>query len=260
MIRNLLFAIIILLGGVLFFTKDLQLSESRVASAIGRVGETKGLVLGKSQEQESFTNLASKTALQGPLHIVTGIESEVDLQFGEAFKVLEKSSVRLSKQANRFFVEVIRGSVQRTKPEPHVEFQVEGQSKKGLNISAPQNQTMVALQVKENQAIAGAIATPTSPDFQNLITSTMNLHQRFLEKCFIKLYEKQKGSIAAGVVNTRFQINKKGHVASVQIIASDFQDQDFKSCVQEVISRVQFKGYREEPRTVDFPIQIQLPQ
>lgn len=213
--------------------------------------------MGKTPEAESFINLSSQSPFHSPLQIVTGFESEVQLSFGESFKVLENSSVRLRKQANVFFVDVIRGSVERENPESNVEFQVDGKTKTGLAISAPTNQELVS--VESNKPKNGSLTPNPDDEFQTLLAETLKLHQRFLEKCFIKLYEKKNGTLLGGQVNTRFQISTKGQVQNVNIVQSDFNDNAFNTCVKEVISRVQFKGYKEGARTVDFPIQINIP-
>ncbi len=259
MIRNLVVAVILILGGLLLFTNDLRFSDRPSAPPIGQIKNTKGLVLGKAPAADSFSSLASQSPLLGPLRIVTGFDSEADLLFGEPFKILENSSVHLYKRANKYFVEIIRGGIKRQAPSKQVEFQVNGQSKSGLEIFAPSDQKLVALKPVENQAANGAITAQPSTDFQDLIGNTLKLHQRFLEKCFIKLYEKQHGQIQAGQVRTRFKINRKGHIDQVEILDSAFKDESFKSCVQEVISRVQFKNYQDGVRTVEFPIEIQLP-
>ncbi len=215
--------------------------------------------MGKTTNAESFSSLASQSPLQGPLRIVTGFDSEADLLFGEPFRILENSSVHLYKRANKYFVEIIRGGIQRQAPSPQVEFQVDGQSKTGLEIFASTDQKLLALKPVENHAAKGGVTAQPSADFQDLIGNTLKLHQRFLEKCFIKLYEKRNGKIQAGDVRTRFKINGKGHIDQVEILNTAFDDESFNSCVREVISRVQFKNYQEGVRTVEFPIEIQLP-
>jgi TonB family protein len=112
---------------------------------------------------------------------------------------------------------------------------------------------------QENQAQFGTLVARPSDEFQSLVENTLKLHQRFLEKCLIKLYEKKQGQLQGGEVQTRFTINKKGRIADVRVVESEFDDRDFHLCVEEVLSRVQFKAYKGPERTVDFPIRIELP-
>ena len=102
-------------------------------------------------------------------------------------------------------------------------------------------------------------ATPEDRKIQKVLQDTFKLHQRFMEKCFIKHYERKLGDTQAGQIILRFKIIKSGKLKNIAIKQSDFKDDKFHDCLTEVISRVRIKLYNGKPQVVDFPILVTLP-
>ena len=95
--------------------------------------------------------------------------------------------------------------------------------------------------------------------FEKLLKKTLSGHQRFLEKCFIKFYEKKGGDLQGGQLLTRVHLNEKGHLENIKILQSPYQQKAFHDCVKEVLSRVQFPKGQVTPHSFDLPIEIKLP-
>ncbi len=260
MFQRIFALLLIILLAVLIFTQDLNFFGVPPQKVVGKVIETKGLVLGKSSEHESFVSLSTQTPLLETFEIVTGFESLTSLQFGETFKILANSKVKLLKKANNYQVHLDRGSIERLGQKDNVHFFVENKRQNSMQIAAPSGSTITEIETGLIVDEPGEMVQPEANEkFQTTLHETMRLHQRFLEKCFIKLYERQEGGVTPGRILVRFTLGAKGRLTNVNIRESDFTDQDFHLCVTEVISRVHFKRYKGQQRTIDLPLQIRLP-
>lgn len=263
MTRVLLLVLLITVAGFLFFTQELHFFKPQQDLVrIGKVIQQDGLVLAKPKNQTNFKNINTNSPVFDDTTIVTGFESYVEIKTLESFRVLDNSSIRLKKMGNKILVFVERGQIQRTKPHELMEFIVQGQAQNELHVQATTKQNLMAFDSKveiEQDSVASEELQQLDPAFQTQLQQTMKLHQRFFEKCLIKLYEKEKGQIQGGKVIARFTITVKGQISKVSIQKSDFSDLRFQECIKEVISRVQFKNYNRSAITLDFPLVLNLP-
>jgi hypothetical protein len=250
------FAALALFVLLLFSDQWMSTSTRSQQSHLGRVLSVKGLTLARPIDQESFTRIAAKQKINGPLKIVTGFDGEVTLDFGETFTLLSNSSALLSKKGLNFIVTLESGEIKRQKPAENVQFLVGQKLQTGWQIKAPKR----GPQLSTANLAQEEYASPTVEldlNLQKRIQETMKLHRRFLEKCFIKFFEKENKIYESGTITSRFTLSRQGRLKDVSITNSDFDDEALKACVQEVLSRVRFKNYRGEDKTVLFPITIQ---
>ncbi len=243
----------------LFFYGDSFLFEPKDRERLGQVVSVDGMVLGKTPWQDSFTNTQLNSSIYDGQKILTGFNSSLKLKLGqEAITIGESSSLLFNKRANKIHVSVEKGKVTRSELSPLILFWVDGKEIKKLIV---ENRKFA----ETTQAIVndGTVIGKTSKEdslLQNQMDQTFKLHQRFLEKCYIKYYEKTGGQTQEVTALFRFAITPRGRTDEIQLLQSTASDEAFQNCLSEVISRVRFKNYQGARRVVEFPFKFSPPQ
>ena len=241
--------------GLFFLTTDFQLLNSRSPSAVGRVVAVEGHVMGQANEDESFVNLEAGATLTPSHHIKTGLSGKVRLSYGEEFLVLPQSSVRLNQRGKEQQIYLLSGEIQRSKPSDSTQFFVENKSVSGQTIK--HRPFLAAPEVQE--AGKGQPENLQKSGEQTILRDTFRLHQRFLEKCFIKHYQRKEGLTQDGQILIGFAIRKNGKLDEIEIKKSPYDDDELNSCIKEVVSRIRIRHYKGESTLVEFPIRFSLP-
>ena len=89
---------------------------------------------------------------------------------------------------------------------------------------------------------------------QAKIEEILNSKKSDFFRCYGQLI--QKTEQAHGQVLISFEISTFGKVTKVEINRSDIDDQSFKSCLSEVVSRTQFPKFSGQPITTVFPLKF----
>lgn len=213
--------------------------------------------MGQSNSDPYFKNLGATAPITASHKIITGFDSSAVVEFGETFKVFANSSLRLAKVGQLYKIHLISGQVEREKVTGRTEFLVENVKSDEKTLKVGEGQSLSQLTHLELPETLEKKAQPTKE--QSLLAETFRLHQRFIEKCFIKHYERKKGQTQSGVLMVHFDVSKKGKLSNVEIKNSQFKDPDFDSCVADVVERVKIRYYAGESKRVQFPIQVTLP-
>ncbi|MCB0378175.1 MAG: hypothetical protein KDD33_06760 [Bdellovibrionales bacterium] len=254
----------LLVGLLLFYLADSQtlmgwLPSHTKPESVGEVLEVQGEALAKSVDQDVYQSLKAGTEIGPAFQIITSFDSQALLKFGETFRLFANSAVRLEKAKDAFKVYLLSGRLER-EGDVAAEFYINGklQSSKSLKKAGITQLTQIPLdEVSTLQATGGQT---TAADQQKQIHQTFGLHQRFIEKCFIKHYSRTLGKTKSGQVWLRFQVTSKGDLLGPTIKKSDYKDEEFHNCLKEVVSRIQLKNYQGPEMMVEFPLNIELPQ
>lgn len=87
------------------------------------------------------------------------------------------------------------------------------------------------------------------------IENILNSKKTDFFKCFGQLI--QKTPQAAGQVLVAFTIEKQGTTSKVEISYSDISDNNFKSCITEVVARTKFRSFTGSPVATVFPLRFE---
>lgn len=250
------------IGLLVFFliSTDLNLFKSKKIHKVGHVVSIDGTVMGKAGTDGYFKNLEAGSSIPSSFQLVTGLNSQATLFFGEEFQVSANSSLELFKKAGRFEIRVLSGKAVRKGLNPVVDFIVDNKKVDSLEISPPTSASLPQIDGVKMQTSPKSSLSQFDPELQKRLQETFKLHQRFVEKCFIKHYERVKGQTQSGQVVMQFKIVQKGQINDISVQRSDYKDEDFHSCLVEVVSRVQLKYFDSQPVTVNFPIELKLPR
>ncbi len=250
--------LIILTILLVVFDRNLRSFQKDQPESLGRILSLRGQVMGQAGDEESFKNLDLNSPLLQSQKIRTGFDSQVLMEFGDQFLLKEESLIFLLKLGTQYQVQLLSGEIRRYSKDKSTRFLVDNRMIHENLIQVPVKKEFSPKKDKVFKQQTSVKTTP-EPKIQNLLTKTFKLHQPFMEKCFIKHYERKKGQTQSGHVLLSFYIEKTGRLSEVTLKKSDYQDADLHLCLKEVASRVQIKNYRDSRIRVDFPIEIKLP-
>lgn len=279
---------VLLLSLSIYFATQSNSDHLSQSPAQGQVTSVQGQVMGQSMmRQQPVQKLQANSVLSAPMRIITGLDSEVSLVFGENFRAFSQSSLLLEKVGPKFRVHLLKGRLLRKKIGSNVEFIVnslpadpeklelkatgsnsEDETIESTVTSATEKNTS---QISDDNSISNTSLNPHNPSHtiaesnlqksheHNLLKETLSLHQRFLEKCFIQHFERLKGQTQAGQVLMKFVIQKDGSLRNVSIKKSPYRDNSLHQCLIAVMKRVRIKKVFDRDTPVEFPLQISLP-
>lgn len=242
----------------LFLFTDLFNPSTQKKDNYGQVLSLTGILMGKASEEESFQHLQINSPIGSSYKIITPFNSSGRIQYGDKFQILEDSAIELRKFGNKFQVHLIKGELKRQGPSHFTEFLVNNQITEDLHIKTTNSKTTPVAEAHLNTE--SKKENSQKNEIQKQLHKTFKLHKRFIEKCFIKHYERQKGKTQSGTILLTFEINKKGRLQAIAIKKSLYQDQKFHQCIKEVSSRVRLKKKPQDLIKVEFPLQINLPE
>ncbi|MBC7420167.1 MAG: TonB family protein [Bdellovibrio sp.] len=87
------------------------------------------------------------------------------------------------------------------------------------------------------------------------IESMLNAKKSDFFKCYGQAL--QKNSAARGQVLISFTIERQGQTTQIEISKSEISDNNFNSCVMEVVARTQFKSFSGAAVTTVFPMRFE---
>ena len=191
--------------------------------------------------------------------IRTSFDSRALIEFGEKFWIESNSVLRLEKENDNYKVHLLSGNIQRENIGTTL-FYIDGEQVNTKELVKGGITELTDLPIDD---VSMEIENPDkAPEALNKrqIYQTFKLHQRFIEKCFIKHYARLEGRTRSGKVWIAFNVSTSGRLESPQIDKSDYSDAQFHNCLKEVVSRVQLKNYSGPSMQIKFPINIELPE
>lgn len=248
------------LTGLFLFTSDLKFfSTHQTSEETGRILSVEGTVMGRASSDPFFQDLEINSPLMSGQKVLTGFNSQSLIEFGETFLLMANSSIRLLKTGSKYQVHLLAGEIKRDEPGHSTEFLIDNQATQDKVIRTGQLAAIADFPTLTDMPNGAVPGHKPNTKVQALLQDTFRLHQRYMEKCFIKHYERKQGQTQSGVVWLEFNIEKTGNFSQIQIKKSDFVDPQFHQCITEVVSRVQLKFYDGDFEKIDFPVQINLP-
>jgi len=124
------------------------------------------------------------------------------------------------------------------------EFELEKQNKtsSGGGLLPPAN--------SPNAATAGGGALS-----QDDVQATLQKHKPMFFKCYTQLLQKTPG--VTGQVTLAFVIEKSGKISQPEITNTSISDPQFRSCLLEALSRVEFRAFSGDPVSTIFPLKFE---
>lgn len=242
---------------------DANNSSHSEDQALGEIVEIRGSTLKKKHAQEFFHGANAGQKIFPLDRILTGFDSEVLVSIGESFWLLPNSQVKIVRPQKQTEVHLISGSLKRIKKNSRTKFFVSGVPSSDLLIKRGSLSPLTSLPLAD--VTLEAVAVGPKPEKvaginEKQIHQNFKLHQKFIEKCFIAHYSSAAGKTKSGKVWLKFKIGKKGKILEPNVSRSDYVDEKFHNCLENVVSRVQINGYNGPLAQVEFPINIKIPE
>lgn len=259
MIRNLIIFILVVFVAALLFTDNINFSNPSHAKALGKVVEINGTLMGKHPFDNRYFNLKKGAPIYKGSRLVSGFASQAQIHFGVPFRIEENSSLRLDEKSGHLEVHLLAGTLHAEQTQLNTQFFVNGQRVTSSKIASESKPQLTNLDIEKMPDKKLNEFYQKDQELQKNLRQTFKLHQRFMEKCFIKHYERRQGDTKSGTIMVSFQLLGNGRISDTKVKSSDFKDDEFHRCIIEVVSRARLKYYQGESKTVDFPIQVHLP-
>ena len=251
---------VLLLSAGLFLVNRGQTStvgEFRLARVERETGDVFTIRTGYSQRE--------KVQTRAPLFNLDSVETsdtgDAVISFESAFRVrvMENSLVTLEKVDDHEGYHVVliikRG-----------EIKVENFGRDGELLIAKNGERVNAADYNGSQLSLAPAVPPQSFDSfsepakeQGLssdeVSATLAQSKTQFFKCYTQVL--QKNPKAKGSVSMSFTIENSGRLSLAEITASEIQDENFKSCLKEVLKRIEFKPFSGAPIATIVPMQFE---
>lgn len=243
---------------IFFFTDSLQIIPQSKPEIAGLVLKLKGQALGKNKSDSFYQNISSNSNLYTEQMIISGFDSRIFLEYGETFWLESNSSVRLEKSGSKYNIYLLSGSLKRTALGSS-QFFIDGTLQNALTLEKLGVTKLTQIPIENFSIKSDSNGDLSLGKHNKQIHQTFKLHQRFIEKCFIKHYTKVSGQTQSGKIWVHFSVTRKGQLKKIKITKSAYSDKDFHFCLKEVVSRIQLKNYKGPALQIEFPINITVP-
>lgn len=215
-------------------------------------------ILGTVKVQNNELPIAVTAKLKQEIEInsviLTDSNSEALIEFktGGQFRVSEKSEILIDKLDNGSPLIVIRTGeifIEKFGKSPSFWVRQDGKIFNAVDFALIDKKR--SLRIKED--ISQQINKEQLSQIE--IENTLNLKKNDFFKCYGQLI--QKIPRASGQILISFTIENHGNTRKVEISKSEISDQNFMSCLQEVVARVQFRSFSGSPITTVFPLKFE---
>lgn len=226
-----------------------QKSIATVEKLSGDVSVTKKFKL-KSKPVNDKTNLNSLDSIE------TSDSSKAEIEFptGEKIILLDNSKVLIDEDNQNIQLILNRGDI---------EIQNYGSNDK---ISISYQGLKVLLReweaYKKNKVLSYEDQRKSINSFQSdqrlsetYVADLIQTHKQKFLQCYNKLLQKTPG--LTGSVTMSFTIEKSGKISNPNVASSQFSDSEFKSCLFEVLKRIEFKAFEGEPISTVIPLNFE---
>jgi hypothetical protein len=258
MLKDNIYTYIFLFLGIGFISIGYMLTKTNTKTTqrpylLGQIEKLSGNA-SITRKNHSRSHLLSESE---PLNILDTIEthkqSQVELQFKNDAKIRlnPESKIIVDQEREVIIIILAKGS-----------FVIESFGNSPISVSY-QGQR-VKLQEWEQWVISqnnphkpSGLNTYNSNDklSENLVGDTIQAHKTKFLQCYNKLLQKTPG--VSGSVTLAFTIEKSGRVSNPTIASSILTDSSFKSCLFEVLNRIEFKAFEGEPISTVIPLNFE---
>lgn len=261
MIKENIFTFLFLLLGIGFVSVAYLLTQSSQK----KLPSQKNLAVLESLSDEVFltkkfklkSKLVSERISLNTLDTVETSEkgkAEIEFPTGEKIRLLENSKILLDEEGNSLNLILQRG-----------EIEIENYGSKENFFISYQGLRMLLREwdaFKKHKVLSYEDQKKSLQSFQSdhrlsesyVAELIQNHKQKFLQ-CYNKLLQKTPGVM--GSVTLSFTIEKSGKISNPNIASSQLSDMDFRSCIFEVLKRIEFKAFEGDPISTVIPLNFE---
>jgi hypothetical protein len=181
-------------------------------------------------------------------------KAEVEFPTGEKIRLLDNSKVLIDEENDNVQLILHRGDIEIQNYGSNDRIAV---SYQGLKVQLREWEAY-----KKNKVLSYEDQKKTLNTFQsdqklseNYVADLIQTHRQKFLQCYNKLLQKNPG--ITGSVTMSFTIEKSGKISNPNVASSQFTDVEFKSCLFEVLKRIEFKAFEGEPISTVIPLNFE---
>ena len=228
----------------------LQFSKKKIA----RVVEKNGSIKLKNNNLSTTSEVKITDSFEIRDILRSDVNSDILIEFnnGGQFRLPEKSEILIDLLDNGSPLVVIRTGdifVEAFGLESSFWIRKDGQMYNAIDYAMVDKKRTPKLKTIQNdQQLKNQIS-------QIEIENILNSKKADFFKCYGRLIQKEPQ--ASGQVLIAFTIENQGHTSKIEIAKSEIENLDFKSCLKEVVARIQFKPISGNPIATMFPMKFE---
>lgn len=256
--RSWLFPVILVIGIALIVVslwipnrnKTFIKTEADLAVVNEKTGHV--FVLNNESPHPVAVNLKTKLKIRDILQTVD--QSEVLIQFKNdaEIRLTANSEVLIDQQDNGSPLIIVRNGdvyIERFGEKPELWIRKDGQSLNAFDYTLSDKSR--AQYLKEPVPTVDTNETLT----QNEIETVLSNKKTDFFKCYGQILQKKPQSSGQALLS--FTIEKQGNTTKIEINKSDIDDNNFKSCLMEVVARTRFRPFTGKSITTVFPLKFE---
>ncbi len=264
-----LLVVTLLLGGLLLTSPETF--ESWLArkdhSGILVVSDIYGKVEKRFASDPTLSVLTAQTPLKSGDIVITHQDSKVLLQFSTAFWLMPFSKMEFILDGEQWQGHLLYGEVKKIETvinnsRPSILLSYQGQTITDTEFSSTREVIEAPLVSTNDEKFQELEEKENSPQtlIEKQIFQTLQLHRKFFQTCFVRLYKTQLGKVNGGETLFDLLIDVNGSIESAKVMRSDIDDKEYHQCLQSVFARMRFKNFSaKEPLHALFPIFVEMP-
>lgn len=221
---------------------------------IGYLSEKSGSVTVQNYQMPEAIQLTLNYSLHPKDILKTEANSDALIQFSNEgqLRLAENTEVFLDLLDNKAPVVIVKSGevfVEKFGSKPSFWIRKDGQSLSALDYALVDKKN--APKLKDN--------IPAKSENETLSQSDIETNMASRKNDFFKCYGQnlQKNPTAHGSVLLSFTIEKNGQTSKIEVTKSDIQDNNFKTCLMEVVARTQFKSFSGSAINTVFPLKFE---
>lgn len=226
-----------------------QKTIATVEKLSGEVFVTKKFKLKRRSVQE-ITSLNSLDTIE------TSENSKAEIVFpsGEKIHLLDNSKLLLDEENQNVQMILSRGDIEIQNYGSNEQISI---SYQGLKVQLREWEAYKKNKVLSYEDQKKALNTFQSDQklSENYVADLIQNHKQKFLQCYNKFLQKSPG--ITGSVTLSFTIEKSGKISNPNVASSQFKDNEFKSCLFEVLKRIEFKAFEGEPISTVIPLNFE---
>lgn len=258
MLKGNIYTYIFLLLGIGFITIGYLLSKPSKtftrSQQLGQIEKLSGSASLTRRNQSRSHQLTDSEPLMALDTVETHKQSRIELQFknGTKIRLNQETKVIIDQERDALLIILSKGS-----------FTIESYGSQGQVFVSYQGQRIRLqewehwLASQQTSGKSGGLSAYGSNEqlSETIISNTIQAHKTKFLQCYNKLLQKTPG--VSGSATLAFTIERSGRVSNPTIASSTLTDASFKSCLFEVLNRIEFKAFEGEPISTVIPLNFE---
>lgn len=220
----------------------------------------------KKKQTPKMEELKKSSSISYLDTLEVGAEGLATLSFesNDRIRVLENSLITLDQEKDKIILIIKRGQIEIENVEVGSPIMISEAGSRKTLAAYLESKTNPALQgnlaTTKNESISsGTENSKSKSQLPSLTVGTIQEHLKQSKNNFFRCYSQllQKSPGVAGHSVLTFTIDRNGKVSAPDVATTTLKDPQFKKCLVESVSRVEFPAFEGDPITTTYPLRFE---